>query len=146
MADDPAALESSWRDGGCLELETEPLTRLALALYCGASGDHHPLHVDIDWVRDKTELPDVIGHGMLTMAYAGRLLTAHFRPEQIKSLTMRFLAPSEVGDVMICTARPADASKVWPGAMELALTVATTGGRQLAAGAAVIDGAEGRGR
>ena len=48
--------------------------RLTLALYCGASGDHNPLHVDIDFAR-AAGLDDVIAHGMLAMAYLGRFLT-----------------------------------------------------------------------
>jgi acyl dehydratase len=32
-------------------LTLPPLTRTTLALYCGASGDHNPIHVDIDFAR-----------------------------------------------------------------------------------------------
>lgn len=28
-----------------------PISRHALALYCGASGDHNPIHVDLDFAR-----------------------------------------------------------------------------------------------
>ncbi len=28
-----------------------PITRHTLALYCGASGDHNPMHVDIDFAK-----------------------------------------------------------------------------------------------
>ena len=30
-------------------LSMPPVSRLTLALYCGASGDHNPLHVDQDF-------------------------------------------------------------------------------------------------
>jgi acyl dehydratase len=43
-----------------------PLTRAMLALFAGASGDHNPVHIDIDAAR-AAGLPDVIGHGMLTI-------------------------------------------------------------------------------
>ena len=55
-------------------LSTSPITRHTLALYCGASGDHNPIHVDIDYAKESG-LDDVIAHGMLSMAYLGRLLT-----------------------------------------------------------------------
>lgn len=84
-----------------------PLTRTTLALYCGASGDHHPLHVDIDWVRQHTDMEDVIGHGMLTMAYVGRFLTAHCKPEDIVELICRFQAPSRIGDRLRCVGKVA---------------------------------------
>ena len=32
-------------------LQLEPVSRLMLALYCGASGDHNPIHVDLDFAR-----------------------------------------------------------------------------------------------
>ena len=32
-------------------LQIDAISRLTLALYCGASGDHNPLHVDSDFAR-----------------------------------------------------------------------------------------------
>ena len=55
-------------------LELPPVSRLTLALYCGASGDHNPIHVDSDFAR-SAGMPDVFAHGMLSMAWLGRLLT-----------------------------------------------------------------------
>ena len=34
-------------------LITPPVTRHTLALYCGASGDHNPIHVDIDFAKSS---------------------------------------------------------------------------------------------
>ena len=55
-------------------LALPPLTRATLALYAGASGDHNPVHIDIDFAR-AAGMPDVFAHGMLSMAWLGRLLT-----------------------------------------------------------------------
>jgi len=42
----------SAREGDHLpELKLPPITRLQLALYCGGSGDHNPIHVDTDFAR-----------------------------------------------------------------------------------------------
>jgi acyl dehydratase len=83
-------------------LELPPLTRHMLALYCGGSGDHNPVHTDIDFAREAAGLPDVIGHGMLTMALAGRLLTHIAGPETLRSFAVRFVAMTRVRDVLVC--------------------------------------------
>ena len=121
-------------------LEIHRLTRTTLALYCGASGDYHPLHVDVDWVRENTPLPDVIGHGMLTMAYLGRLLTDNFRPEEISHMTTRFVAPSHVGDSITCrgvvrSLKQTDGAST----VELQLAAETMEGKTLATGTATIE-------
>ena len=54
-------------------LTLPPLSRLTLALYCGASGDHNPIHVDSDFAR-SAGMPDVFAHGMLSMAWLARVL------------------------------------------------------------------------
>ena len=56
-----------------------PITRHTLALYCGASGDHNPIHVDLDFAS-TAGFPDVFSHGMLVMAYLGQALTDAVSP------------------------------------------------------------------
>lgn len=51
------------------------VTRADLVRYAGASGDFNPIHWNERFARD-VGLPDVIAHGMLTMALAGRLVTS----------------------------------------------------------------------
>ena len=80
---------------------TEPISRLALALYCGASGDHNPIHVDIDFARSAGQ-PDVFAHGMLSMAYLGRLLTHWVPQEALRHYGVRFVAITHVGDRITC--------------------------------------------
>lgn len=48
--------------------------RADLVRYAGASGDFNPIHYDESFARD-VGLPDVIAHGMLTMAQAARVVT-----------------------------------------------------------------------
>lgn len=76
-----------------------PLTRRTLAVYCGASGDHNPVHVDLDFAR-AAGLDDVIAHGMLVMAYTGRVLTQWVPQTAIRSFDTRFLNPTRIGDVI----------------------------------------------
>jgi len=51
-----------------------PVTRLSLVKYCGASGDFNFIHWN-ERVAKAVGLPDVIAHGMFTMAQAGRFVT-----------------------------------------------------------------------
>lgn len=83
-------------------LKLQPVNRTTLALYCGASGDHNPIHVDIDFAR-KARMPDVFAHGMLSAAYLGRLLTQWVPQQQVRSLSIRFTGITQLGHVPTCT-------------------------------------------
>jgi acyl dehydratase len=72
-------------------LAINPISRTTLALFAGASGDHNPMHIDID-VAKSAGLDDVFAHGMLSMAYLGRLLTDWVDPQAIRSYRVRFAA------------------------------------------------------
>lgn len=83
---------------------TAPVTRTTLALYAGASGDHNPMHIDIDFAK-RAGMTDVFAHGMLLMAYLGRLLT-NFVPQQaIRHFAVRFTAITHVGDEVTCSGK-----------------------------------------
>jgi acyl dehydratase len=84
-----------------------PVTRTTLALYAGASGDHNPIHIDIDFAR-AAGMPDVFAHGMLSMAWLGRLLT-NWAPQQgLREFGVRFTALTRVGERITCTGRVAE--------------------------------------
>ena len=51
------------------------VTRTDLVRYAGASGDFNPIHWS-DRAAHEAGLPDIVAHGMLTMALANRLVTA----------------------------------------------------------------------
>ena len=89
--------------------QTEPGTELAprqyqvtrrdLILYAGASGDFNVIHWN-ERIAKSVGLPDVIAHGMLTMALAGRFVTewAGGDPGAITEFGVRFSAPVVVPD------------------------------------------------
>lgn len=81
---------------------TPPITRHLLALYCGASNDHNPIHVDIDFAR-AAGFPDVFAHGMLSMAWLGRLLTNWVPQHRIREFGVRFTALTQVGEAITCS-------------------------------------------
>jgi len=78
-----------------------PISRHTLALYCGASGDHNPIHVDLDFAR-KAGFDDVFAHGMLVMAYLGQALTDAVTPSAIRSFSTRFVAITQLAARLTC--------------------------------------------
>ncbi len=78
-----------------------PITRHALALYCGASGDHNPIHVDIDFAK-AAGFPDVFAHGMLVMACLGQALTDAVPPVRLRAFATRFVAITQLGARLTC--------------------------------------------
>src|SRR5947199_4777600 len=74
------------------------VTRADLVRYCGASGDFNVIHWN-ERIARAVGLPDVIAHGMLTMALAGRFLTEWAGdPAAVTEYGVRFSAPVVVPD------------------------------------------------
>ena len=74
------------------------VTRADLVRYAGASGDFNPIHWN-ERIAKSVGLPDVIGHGMFTMALAGRFLTEWAGdPATVTEYGVRFSAPVVVPD------------------------------------------------
>lgn len=86
------------------EYDTGPIDREQLARYAEASGDTNPLHLDPEFAR-KAGFPDVIVHGMLSMALLGRLLTDHFPAERLRGFDARFAGIVAVNQSLHCSAR-----------------------------------------
>ena len=80
------------------------LDRTTLALFAGASGDHMPLHIDTDAAR-RAGMSDVFGHGMLSLAYLGRLVTRWAPQSALRSLNARFVGITHLGNVITCTGK-----------------------------------------
>jgi len=108
MSQPPLPSWDSLQSGDTLPpLQLPPISRLALALYCGASGDHNPIHVDIDFAK-SAGMPDVFAHGMLSAAWLGRLLTNWVPQSAIRSLDVRFAAITHVGETITCSGKVAE--------------------------------------
>jgi acyl dehydratase len=63
-----------------LPVASYPVSRLSLVKYCGASGDFNFIHWN-ERIAKAVGLPDVIAHGMFTMAQAGRFVTDWAGPQ-----------------------------------------------------------------
>lgn len=86
------------------ELALPPVDRTALALFAGASGDHNPIHIDVDFAR-RAGMPDVFAHGMLGMAWLGRLLTGWAPQMQLRRFEARFQGITQLGNAIRCSGR-----------------------------------------
>jgi acyl dehydratase len=68
--------------GSQIDVVSYPVTRLSLVQYCGASGDFNVIHWN-ERIAKSVGLPDVIAHGMFTMAQAGRFVTDWAGPQAV---------------------------------------------------------------
>ncbi|MCW2714451.1 MAG: MaoC domain protein dehydratase [Frankiales bacterium] len=81
-----------------LPTRTFPIRRADLVKYCGASGDFNVIHWN-ERTAKAVGLPDVIAHGMFTMALAGRVVTEWAGdPGAVESYSVRFSRPVVVPD------------------------------------------------
>lgn len=114
------------------------ISRTTLALFAGASGDHNPIHIDSDFAK-KFGMDDVFAHGMLIMAYLGRLLTNQVMQSAIREYGVRFGSITNLGDKVTCRGEVVekyeeDGEKL----IKLALTAANQDGDVKLSGHAVI--------
>ncbi|MBV6696380.1 MaoC family dehydratase [Kitasatospora aureofaciens] len=79
-----------------LPAQSFPVTRDTLVRYAGASGDFNPIHWNEKFALE-VGLPDVIAHGMFTMAEAIRVVTDWVGdPAAVVEYGVRFTRPVPV--------------------------------------------------
>jgi acyl dehydratase len=84
--------------GQPLPARSFPVTRADLVRYAGASGDFNPIHWNQRFALG-VGLPDVIAHGMFTMAVAARAVTDWVGdPGAVVEYGVRFTKPVVVPD------------------------------------------------
>jgi acyl dehydratase len=77
----------------------EPVTRIDLIKYAGASGDFNPIHT-IDEEAKKAGLPGIIAHGMWTMGNLAKLFTPYYETGFIEDYSIRFKGMVFLDDVI----------------------------------------------
>jgi acyl dehydratase len=121
--------------------QTFPVTRADLVRYAGASGDFNPIHWN-ERVATSVGLPDVIAHGMLTMALAGRAVTAWTGdPGALVEFHVRFGRPVVVPDDDTgaeVTVRGKVGAVLEDGRVRVDLTVTSAGEKVLSLARAVV--------
>ena len=72
--------------------KTFTINRKLLIAYASASGDQNPIHQDETFAK-SVGLPDVIAHGMLTMALAGKYLSEISGSQNVIDFSAKFIKP-----------------------------------------------------
>ena len=93
------------------EYRVPAISRTTLALFAGASGDHNPIHIDIDFAREAG-FDDVFAHGMLGMAYLAQLLTKVTEQKNIQSYKVRFNSITQIGAALKCSGTVINIEKI----------------------------------
>ena len=78
--------------GAELAPKTFNINRKLLVAYANASGDQNPIHQDETFAK-SVGLPDVIAHGMLTMAFAGKYLSEIAGSQSVVEFSAKFIKP-----------------------------------------------------
>ncbi|NKE04279.1 MaoC/PaaZ C-terminal domain-containing protein [Mesobacillus selenatarsenatis] len=89
------------------EVQLEPVDRITLIKYAGASGDYNPIHT-IDDEATKAGLPGIISHGMWTMGNLAKLFTDFYEEGFIQDYTIRFKGMVFLNDVVTLQAELAE--------------------------------------
>lgn len=116
-------------------LRLEPINRRTLALFAGGSGDHQPVHIDIDAAKARG-LADVFAPGMLSMAYVARLLTEWLPQSRLRSFRTRFTAVTPLYGEPTCTGR---VTAINDGIATVELVATLADGTVTVRGEAVVD-------
>lgn len=87
------------RQGESLSTVLDPVSRLDLIKYAGASGDFNPIHT-IDEDAKKAGLPGIIAHGMWTMGNLSKLFTPYYEEGYIRDYAIRFAGMVFLHDVI----------------------------------------------
>jgi acyl dehydratase len=91
--------------GEALEVvQLNPVSRLDLIKYAGASGDYNPIHT-IDEEAKKAGLPGIIAHGMWTMGNLSKLFTSFYDEGYIQDFSIRFKGMVFLNDVITLKAK-----------------------------------------
>lgn len=96
------------QQGGRLPfIQLDPVSRLDLIKYAGASGDFNPIHT-IDTEAEAAGLPGIIAHGMWTMGNLAKIFTPHLEEGFIRHYAIRFKGMVFLGDVITLKATVAE--------------------------------------
>ncbi|MFE5514662.1 MaoC family dehydratase [Streptomyces sp. NPDC056529] len=123
-----------------LPAQSFPVTRATLVRYAGASGDFNPIHWNEKFAVG-VGLPDVIAHGMFTMAEAIRVVTDWAGdPAAVVEYGVRFtkpvVVPDDTGALIEVAAKVA--AKLDDGLVRVDLTATSAGQKVLGMSRAVV--------
>lgn len=94
------------------EITLEPVSRIDLIKYAGASGDFNPIHT-IDDEAKNAGLPGIIAHGMWTMGNLSKLFTPYLEEAFIQDYQIRFSGMVFLEDVITLKAVLQDSNETF---------------------------------
>jgi 3-hydroxybutyryl-CoA dehydratase len=131
--------------GDIIEGPAFPVSRESIRLFCDASLDYNPLHLDDDYMKGdfgKTNFGGIIMHGMNNFGLITRMLTDWAQPPDAihRRLETRWLKPVKPGDTITPTgvikAKQVTSKSRW---VLIEVMVTNQGGEKVAAGEAMIE-------
>jgi acyl dehydratase len=125
--------------GTVLEEHVFYLDRAILKAYADASGDHNPIHQNEEFAI-SVGLPNVIAHGMLTMALVGKYVTDWAGGSvAVKEFSARFIKPVIVpADQKVDLTVSATVSEVEGDRISISLSATSAGVKVLGMAKAVV--------
>jgi acyl dehydratase len=81
------------------EIQLDPVSRIDLIKYAGASGDFNPIHT-IDEEAKKAGLPGIIAQGMWNMGNLAKLFTFNYEEGFVQDYSIRFKGMVFLNDVL----------------------------------------------
>jgi acyl dehydratase len=105
MAAPVASKPAKEREGEPLPTLTLTVTQPQIDAYADASNDHNPIHINPEVAR-SVGLGGTVAHGMLSMGFAGQVLTDWLTAApgrgRLRRLRVRFQAMVRPGDTLTC--------------------------------------------
>ena len=125
--------------GTVLEEHTFYLDRAMLKAYADASGDQNPIHQNEEFAL-SVGLPNVIAHGMLTMALVGKYVTDWAGgSDAVKEFSARFIKPVIVpADQKVDLTVSATVSEITGDRISITLSATSAGIKVLGMAKAVV--------
>jgi acyl dehydratase len=127
--------------GSHIPAQTFPIQRVNLIMYAGASGDFNPIHWN-ERIATAVGLPNVIAHGMFTMAETARVVTDWAGdPGAVIEYSVRFSRPVVVPDDDIGASLEVSGvveEKLDDNRVRVALTAQSGGDKVLTAATAIV--------
>jgi 3-hydroxybutyryl-CoA dehydratase len=132
-------------EGDIIEGPEFPVSRDSIRLFCDASLDYNPLHLDDDYMKGnfgKTNFGGIIMHGMNNFGLISRMITDWAYPVGAihRRLETRWLKPVRPGDTIRPTgtlrSKQVTANSRW---VLIEVTVRNQGGEKVATGEAMVE-------
>ena len=88
-------------------LVKEPIPKVQMVKYAGASGDFHPAHTDQE-LGKSMGMGGVFAHGMLIMGFVGEAITSWIPKKYLRKFGVKFVGVTMPGNVITVSGKVID--------------------------------------